>query len=278
MTLPAQRSFIARATLPIAIFAALAVAVLVGPLVWRLNPYAMDFGALLSPPSLAHPMGTDDNGRDVLARFMSGGQLSLLVGLVVMIGGLVGGGAIGWIAVSSGRLIDSLVMRMMDAIAAFPPLLLAMAVAIGFGGGLWTAVAGVTLSTLPFFSRLMRGEVLRCRAMPFVAAAEAMGAGRLFVLRRHIAPHAASTMLVQATAVFGYAILTLAGLGFIGLGAPVPTAEWGLMITEGMKYALTGQWWLTIFPGFGIVIASVCANGVADAMTAGLRDGSGELT
>ena len=114
----------------------------------------------------------------------------------------------------------------------------------------------------------MRSEVLRIQSYPFIEAAEAMGANPGFVLRWHISPHAASTMLVQCASVFGYAIITLAGLGFVGLGARVPTPEWGVMITEGMNYALTGQWWLTIFPGLGILIAVVGTNLLADRLSA----------
>lgn len=267
-----------RLAVPLSAFALLVLATLVGPVVWPVDPYGLDFGAMLAPPSLAHPMGTDDSGRDILARFLSGGRLSLAVGLVVMLGGLVFGTLAGWCAASFGRFADTALMRVMDSIAAFPPILLAMAIAIGLGGGLVTAVVGVTVSTLPFFARLMRGEVLRIRALPFVTAAEAMGGSRLYILLRHLAPHAASTMLIQAAAVFGYAILTLAGLGFVGLGAAIPTAEWGLMITDGMKYAMTGGWWLTVFPGLGVVIASVCANSIADALANGLRGSDGGRT
>lgn len=253
--------------LPLALFAGLAGVVLIGPLVWPHDPLEMDFTAFLAPPSAAHPMGTDATGRDVLARFMAGGRLSLMVGTIVMLAGLIPGALLGLIAARMGGIVDTVLMRLMDSIAAFPPILLAMAVAIGMGGGLWTAVLGVVISTVPFFARLMRSEVLRIRSYPFIEAAEAMGARPGFVLGWHIAPHAASTMLVQCASVFGYAIITLAGLGFVGLGARVPTPEWGVMITEGMQYALTGQWWLTIFPGLGILIAVVAANLLADRLS-----------
>jgi len=252
--------------LPLALLALLAGAVLLGPLAWPVDPFAMDFAAILAPPSLAHPMGTDPVGRDVLARFLAGGRLSLSVGVIVMLGGLIPGAILGMVAARAGGILDTVVMRAMDSIAAFPPILLAMAVAIGLGGGLWTAVVGVVISTLPFFARLMRSEVLRIMSYRFVDAAESMGASPAFILYRHVSPHAASTMLVQCAAVFGYAIITLAGLGFVGMGARVPTAEWGLMITEGMNYALTGQWWLTVFPGLGILVAVVAANLLADGL------------
>lgn len=253
--------------LPVGIFLVLALATLVGPLIWRLDPYAMDFTAVLAAPSAAHPMGTDATGRDVLARFLAGGQLSLVVGVIVMLGGLIPGALLGVLAARMSGIVDTVLMRIMDSIAAFPPILLAMAVAIGLGGGLWTAVLGVIISTLPFYARLMRSETRRIMSYPFVEAAEAMGASPAFILRRHILPHAASTMLVQSASVFGYAVLTLAGLGFVGLGAQIPTAEWGVMITDGMSYALTGQWWLTIFPGLGILIAVIAANLTADRLT-----------
>ena len=264
MTKPSHRPLL----FPLAILAVLALSVLLGPILWPVDPLEMDFTAFLAPPSLAHPMGTDATGRDVLARFLAGGRLSLYVGTIVMLAGLIPGALLGLIAARARGVIDTVLMRIMDSIAAFPPILLAMAVAIGLGGGLWAAVLGVILSTIPFFARLMRSEVLRIQSYPFIEAAEAMGARPGFTLRWHIAPHAASTMLVQCASVFGYAIITLAGLGFVGLGAQVPTPEWGVMITEGMQYALTGQWWLTIFPGLGILIAVIGTNLLADRLAA----------
>lgn len=258
---------------PLGILLLLAGAVFLGPLIWTTDPLEMDFTAFLAAPSGVHPMGTDATGRDVLARFLAGGRLSLIVGTVVMFAGLIPGALLGLLAARIGGMTDTVLMRIMDSIAAFPPILLAMAVAIGLGGGLWTAVLGVTISTIPFFARLMRSEVLRIQSYPFIEAAQAMGATPAFTLRWHIAPHAASTMLVQCASVFGYAIITLAGLGFVGLGAQVPTPEWGVMITEGMQYALTGQWWLTIFPGLGILIAVVGANLLADRMAQVLGGG-----
>lgn len=262
-----------RLILPICILGTLALAICFGAVVWRVDPYAMDFTAFLAAPSFAHPMGTDATGRDVLARFLEGGRLSMVVGAIVMVAGLIPGALIGIISARSGGVVDTILMRAMDSIAAFPPILLAMAVAIGLGGGLWPAVLGVVISTVPFFARLMRSEVLRIRSFPFIEAAEAMGATPWFTLRWHIAPHAATTMLVQCASVFGYAIITLAGLGFVGLGAQVPTPEWGVMITGGMQYALTGQWWLTIFPGLGILVAVVGTNLLADRLSEVLAGG-----
>jgi peptide/nickel transport system permease protein len=155
-------------------------------------------------------------------------------------------------------------MRIMDAILAFPPLILAMAVTVGLGAGLETAALGIMLTSLPYYARLLRSEVLRIRSLPFIEAAHALGARQTRIMARHIVPHVVSTLLIQAAAVFGYAILTLAALGFVGLGAQVPTPEWGTMITDGLQYFLTGQWWIGVFPGLGVLLAVTAASVIAD--------------
>jgi peptide/nickel transport system permease protein len=250
--------------LAIALLGAVALLAAVGPLIWPLDPLAMDFDAPLAAPSLAHPMGTDSNGRDVLARFIFGARLSLLVGFAVVVSGLVVGGGIGVLAAISGPALDNVLMRVIDALAAFPPLILAMSVTVGLGVGLATAALGTMLSCVPFYARLIRSDLLRLRARPFVEATVALGAGRGRILLHHLLPHTAPTMLVQSASVFGYAILTIAGLGFVGLGAQIPEPEWGTMITDGLQYALTGQWWIALFPGLGVLICVVAANLLAD--------------
>ena len=237
---------------------------LIGPVAWRKDPLGINVGASLEAPSWSHPMGTDSIGRDVFARFLEGARISLAVGgLVVLVGALIGGFA-GILAGVSGGWIDALLMRVMDAILAFPPLILAMAVSVGLGSGLDTAGLGIMLTTIPYYARLLRSEVLRIRALPFVEAAHALGARRSRIMLRHIVPHVVSTLLIQAAAVFGYAILTLAALGFVGLGARVPTPEWGAMITDGLQYFLTGQWWIGVFPGLGVLGAVTAASVIAD--------------
>ena len=247
-----------------ALFILLVLTAAFGPAVWHADPLLIDLDAVLQPPSLAHPMGTDGNGRDVLARFIDGSRISLVVGVAVVVSGLTVGGTIGLVAGVSPGLADGLLMRMIDALAAFPPLILAMAVTVGLGVGLDTAALGIMLSSVPYHARLIRADVIRVRALTSVEAAVALGAGRLRVIARHILPHTTSTMLIQSAAVFGYAVLTLAALGFVGLGAQIPEPEWGAMITDGMRYALTGQWWITVFPGVGLLIAVVAANLLAD--------------
>jgi peptide/nickel transport system permease protein len=248
----------------VGVFALLVLLALIGPLAWPKDPLGIDVGASLQAPSWSHPMGTDSVGRDIFARFLEGARISLSVGAIVVLVGAIIGGFAGIVAGASGGWVDGLLMRVMDAILAFPPLILAMAVSVGLGTGLKTAGLGIMLTTIPYYARLLRSEVLRIRSLPFIEAAHALGARRLRIMLRHIVPHVVSTLLIQAAAVFGYAILTLAALGFVGLGARVPTPEWGAMITDGLQYFLTGQWWIGVFPGLGVLIAVTAANVIAD--------------
>jgi peptide/nickel transport system permease protein len=235
-----------------------------GPLIWRKDPLAVNLLSALQPPSREHPMGTDNLGRDVFARFNEGARISLIVGIAVVTTGALVGGTLGLVAGVFGGWLDAVFMRVMDAMLAFPPLILAMAVTVGLGVGLKTAALGIMLTSVPYYARLIRSDVLRIRSLPFVEAAAALGASRTRIILRHIAPHTVSTLFIQASAVFGYAILTLAALGFIGLGAQVPTPEWGTMITEGLANALTGQWWTGVFPGLGVLAAVTAASIIAD--------------
>lgn len=237
---------------------------ILGPTFWTLDPLAIDITMTLEPPSPQHPMGTDGVGRDVFARFIAGARISLLVGLIVVIIGAIIGGLIGLVAGMADNRVDTPMMRSMDAVLAFPPLILAMAVAIGLGPGIRTAAIGIIITSIPWYARIIRSDVLRIRSLPFIEATKAIGASHSRIIFRHIIPHVLPTILVQAAASFGFAILTLAALGFVGLGAQIPTPEWGAMITEGLSHALTGKWWVGIFPGLGVLIAVTAANILAD--------------
>jgi peptide/nickel transport system permease protein len=237
-----------------------------GPLVWTQNPLGLDVGNALASPSWTHPMGTDSVGRDIFARFNAGASISLTTGAVVALVGAVFGSLIGIVAGVVGGWIDVVLMRVMDAVLAFPPLILAMAVTIGLGPGIVTAAIGITLTSVPFYARLLRSEALRIRSLPFIEAAYALGANRRRIVLRHVVPHLTATLFIQAAAVFGYAILSLAALGFVGLGAQVPTPEWGSMITDGLQYTLTGQWWIGVFPGLGLLLAVTATSLIADRM------------
>jgi peptide/nickel transport system permease protein len=248
--------------LPLAVLLALVLFAILMPIAWGPSPDAQNLIGSLQRPSAAHPLGTDQLGRDVLARVADGARISLVVATVVTIAGALVGGLIGLLAGAVGG--GGVAMRVMDAILAFPSLILAMAVTVGLGVGLDTAAVGVALVSVPWYARLLRSEALRVRSLPFIEAAHATGATRGRILYRHIVPHMLPVLFIQMAAAFGYAVLALAGLSFVGLGAQVPTPEWGAMITEGLTYSLTGQWWISICPGVALLVTVTAASMLAD--------------
>src|ERR1700759_3167830 len=251
---------------PFAVIVALVLFAIFVPILWSDGPDKQDLLHSLESPSWAHPMGTDQLGRDVFARVADGARISLIVATLVTLAGALLGGVIGLLAGTIGGVSDGVVMRAMDAILAFPPLILAMAVTVGLGVGLNTAAIGVALVSVPWYARLLRSEALRIRSLPFIEASYAIGMTRSRVIARHVVPHMLPVLFIQMAAAFGYAVLGLASLSFVGLGAQVPTPEWGAMITEGLSYSLTGQWWISIFPGIGLLVTVTAASMLSDRM------------
>ncbi len=251
---------------PLGVLALMVLFAIFMPIFWSHGPDKQDLINSLGSPSASHPLGTDQLGRDVLARVATGARISLVVATLVTLAGAIVGGLIGLLAGTLGGVSDGVVMRVMDAILAFPPLILAMAVTVGLGIGLDTAAIGVSLVSVPWYARLLRSEALRIRSLPFIEAAHAMGATRGRIIARHVVPHMLPVLFIQMAAAFGYAVLALAGLSFVGLGAQVPTPEWGAMITEGLSYSLTGQWWISICPGVALLITVTAASMLSDRM------------
>jgi peptide/nickel transport system permease protein len=250
----------------IAAMAILVALAIVGPVIWPVDPYGVDVLGALSPPSLEHPMGTDDVGRDIFARFNAGARISLVVATVVTLASMVIGGLLGIVGGLLRGWVDDAISTLMDGILAFPPLIFAIAVAIALGAGVESAAVGITVTAIPFYARLLRSDVLKVREMTYIEAATAAGISFPSLVIRHIAPQLYSTLFIEAAAVFGFSIMTLAALGFVGLGAQPPTPEWGNMITEGLPYSLTGQWWLGVFPGIGVLMTSVATGLIADRL------------
>ncbi len=251
---------------PLAVIALLVLFAVFAPILLSSGPDKQDLINSLQSPSLSHLLGTDQLGRDVLARVATGARISLLVATLITVAGAIVGGLVGLLAGTIGGASDGVVMRVMDAILAFPPLILAMAVTVGLGIGLDTAAIGVALVSVPWYARLLRSEALRIRSLPFIEAAHAMGATRGRIIYRHVIPHMLPVLFIQMAAAFGYAVLGLAGLSFVGLGAQVPTPEWGAMMTEGLSYSLTGQWWISICPGVALLITVTAASMLSDRM------------
>jgi peptide/nickel transport system permease protein len=255
-----------RVAVPFAVLVALVLFAIFAPILWSHGADKQDLLHSLESPSFAHPMGTDQLGRDMFARVATGARISLIVATLVTLAGALLGGLIGLLAGTIGGLSDGVVMRLMDAILAFPPLILAMVATVGLGIGLNTAAIGVAIVSVPWYARLLRSEALRIRSLPFIEASYAIGMTRSRVIARHVIPHMLPVLFIQMAAAFGYAVLGLASLSFVGLGAQVPTPEWGALITEGLSYSLTGQWWISIFPGVALLITVTAASMLSDRM------------
>lgn len=249
---------------PIGAIVAIVLFAIIAPIAWGQGPDTQNLLASLQAPSAAHPMGTDQLGRDVFARVAAGARISLIAGTLITLVSAFVGGLAGMLAGTLAGVGDNVTMRVMDAILAFPPLILAMAVTVGLGAGLTTAAIGSVIVLIPWYARLVRSEAIRIRSLPFIEAAHAIGAPRKRIIARHVVPHLLPTMFIQMAAAFGYAVLLLAGLSFLGLGAQVPTPEWGAMITSGLTYSLTGQWWISVFPGVALLITVTAASMLSD--------------
>lgn len=216
----------------------------------------------LQPPSLAHLFGTDSLGRDVFSRTVHGAVLSLSGAAIAVSLGLLAGVAIGVVSGYFGGLLDTAVMRLVDVLLAIPNLLLSMAIVVTFGFGTWNAALAVGVASIAVFARLTRSEVLRVRALDYVEAARASGVGHAGIITRHILPNAITPVLALAALHFGSAILSIATLGFLGLGTPPPTPEWGLLVAEGRDF-LALAWWMTTLPGLVIVAVVLSASRIA---------------
>lgn len=225
-------------------------------------------------PSLEHPFGTDSLGRDLLARVLFGARTSLSMGLLVVIFAVIIGTPLGAVAGYYGGWIDEVIMRVTDIFLAFPPLLLAVAIAAALGPGYVNAVIAIALTWWPWYTRLVRAQALSLRERDFVEAARGIGVNNLTIIRRHILPNVLTPVLVQSTIDIGSAILTVAGLSFIGLGPQAPMPDWGVMVNEGRLYVQSGRWWLVTFPGLAIFFTALAFNLLGD----GVRDATDPRT
>lgn len=254
------------AVLGLILLLALGLLALLGPLFAK-DPLEQDLLRRLQPPSPEHPLGTDQLGRDVWSRVVHGARISLAVGFGVVFLASFLGTAVGLLAGGLGGAWDNLLMRLTDVFFAFPSLILAMAIAAALGPNLTNTVLAVALVTWPVYARLVRAQVLALREREFVEAARALGAGQGRILLRHLLPNALTPVLVQASYEVGAAILTAAGLSFIGFGAQPPTPEWGAMVAETRNYMAEALWAATA-PAVGILFTVLAFNLLGD----GLRD------
>jgi len=255
---------------PSAVIGGVIIAVMVllavgAPLLAPFDPVRLSLSDRLLAPGATHYFGTDELGRDIFSRVMFGARISLSIGLLVIAVAGITGALIGATSGYFGGRTDNVIMRFMDVILSFPSLILALALAAALGPSLVNAILATAFVMIPKFARLVRGEAMVVREMPYVAASRVAGAGHGFIIRRHILPNCLNSAIVLATLTLGDAILIAASLSFIGLGAQPPTPEWGAMIASGRKF-LMDQWWYATFPGLFILLTVIGFNIFGDAL------------
>jgi peptide/nickel transport system permease protein len=236
------------------------------PLLTRYDPVAGDISDSLQAPSAAHWLGTDDQGRDVMARVMFGARISLSVAIISVSIGAATGISIGLVAGYAGGTVDLLLMRVIDALLAFPALLLAISVTAALGPQIQNAMIAIGIVSVPIYARLTRGQVLSLREREFVTAARAIGARPVRVTLQHLLPNIANPLIVQMTLTAAFAILQEAVLSFLGLGAQPPTPSWGQDIAYNQRYITNLMWWGSVGPGLAIFLAVFAFNFLGDAL------------
>jgi peptide/nickel transport system permease protein len=244
------------------------IVAIIGPELTPYEPTQTDPDATLQPPSAEHLFGTDKFGRDILTRVVHATRLDLAIAASVGIGAFVIGSLIGGMSGYYGGFIDDVVMRGADVLLAFPAFILAMAITGVLGDKVEYVIIAIGVAYIPYFIRLTRAEMLSVRTHQYADAAISVGNPGWRVMFVHLLPNSLSPALVQMTLVFAWAILDAAGLAFLGLGITPPTAEWGVLVSEGAQRIITGEWWVWLFPGLAIVLAAFAFSLVGD----GLRD------
>jgi peptide/nickel transport system permease protein len=233
------------------------VMTIVSPWIAPHDPSAINVGQPLSPPSSQFPFGTDDVGRDMLSRIISGGGIMLQVAILSVIVCLMIGVPLGLFSSHTGGVIDRFVSLIMDSVYAFPGLILAIAIALVLGRGVINMALSIAVVYVPSYFRVIRSQVLSIKEMPYVEAANAAGARKRTVLSRYILPNVVPSIAVVATVNFADAILTAAGLTFIGMGVPVNVPDWGWDLTNGRRLLPSGAWWVITFPGVMIILLAL---------------------
>jgi peptide/nickel transport system permease protein len=237
------------------------------PFVAPYDPVKQNIRNRLQGPSREHILGTDQFGRDTFSRVVYGARISLRVGFSAILIAVVVGCLLGLVAGYYGGMLDNIIMRIMDVLMALPGFLLALAIVAALGPGMQNVILAIGISYIPSFARLMRSSVLTVRELDYVSAAEALGSSDARILFRHILPNSLNPIIVMVTLSLAGAILSAAGLSFLGMGAQPPTPEWGSMISSSRPFIRVSHWCVTI-PGLAIFTTVLCLNLVGD----GLRD------
>lgn len=243
------------------------IVALLAPWIAPYDPIEQNMEVILQSPSLAHPFGTDEFGRDLLSRIVHGAQISLMIGIIGVLISLVVGVALGTLSGYFGGAVDSVIMRIMDILMAFPSFLLALAIISALGPGMINVMIAIGIFSVPTFSRVSRSAVIAIKHKEYIEAAQSMGAAHLFIIVKHIIPNSIAPIIILTTLRIATAILTASGLSFLGMGAQPPTPEWGAMLNAGKEYIRTAPY-LCMVPGLAIMFVVLAFNMVGD----GLRD------
>jgi peptide/nickel transport system permease protein len=230
------------------------------------DPYRLNVAAQFSPPSTQHWMGTDEVGRDIWTRIVHGTRYSVGMALGIVLIGASVGTVYGAVAGFAGGTADEIMMRVVDVFLSLPGFILAMAIAASVGRGILPLIVALAIVWWPSYARLARGMVLSLKERPYVEGARALGATSPYIIRRHIVPLMFDQLNVRVTQDIGYALVAVAGLSFIGLGAQPPAPEWGLLLSGARAY-ITSSWWYAIFPGLAIAFATVGLALLGDALS-----------
>jgi peptide/nickel transport system permease protein len=236
------------------------------PLVVPYEPLKTNPEAQFLPPSGEHWFGTDQYGRDIFTRLVHATRLNLLIAFSVVGLAFTVGSLMGAVSGFAGGLFDDVVMRIVDIMQSFPAFILAMGMTAILGNSIGNVIIAIGVAYTPYFVRLTRGEMLRVRKMEYADAARCMGVSPWRTLYYHLLPNTITPSVVQSALALGWATLDTAGLAFLGLGIRPPTAEWGVMVSDGAKNILSAEWWTWLFPGLAIFMAVFAFNGVADTM------------
>jgi peptide/nickel transport system permease protein len=242
-----------------------AAIIILGPLISPYDPDRLSLAARLAAPNWHHWFGTDEVGRDLLSRVIWGARTSVIAGIAAVAVAMSIGTSLGALSGFSGGWIDTVIMRVMDVLLAFPSFILTMTLAAALGPSLVNAIVPIAIVRIPFYVRLARGQALTLRDRAYVRAAVSFGSSPWHIVWRHILPNSMAPIIVQATLDIGLAILAISALSFIGLGAQQPTAEWGAMVASGRAYFLD-QWWYATFPGLAILLTAVGFNLLGDGL------------
>lgn len=249
----------------IVVSAALVVVAIIGPLLAPYDPYLAVPSDALLPPSAAHWMGTDDAGRDVLSRLLAGAGMTLLAAIAVVALSTLVGVVVACAAVLSPRGVDATIMRICDMFMALPSMVLALGIAAALGPSLGSVVLAMVIAMWPGTTRLVRGILRVSMNSAYVESARVNGIRRIPTLVRHVLPNSMDSVYVQASMEISGAVVLMAGLAFLGVGAPPPSADWGAMVAQGREY-ITTAWWVTTFPGLAITIAAIAFGLLGDAL------------